>query len=56
MATGFTEVTRMLLMQGDAGDQVAEILGRALTRLSAEVETLGNAVEALQAKQSASLP
>ena len=35
----------MLRMQGDASDQVAEILGRTLTRLSAEVEALVDARE-----------
>jgi class 3 adenylate cyclase len=38
------ELTRMLRMQGDAADQVAEVLGRALTRLSSEVETLSEVV------------
>jgi hypothetical protein len=32
-------------MQGDAADQVAEVLGRTLTRLSAEVEVLSGALE-----------
>jgi hypothetical protein len=41
------ELTRMLLMQGDAADQFAETLGRTLTRLSSEVETLSGAVQAL---------
>jgi uncharacterized membrane protein len=38
------ELTRMLRMQGDASDQVAEVMGRTLTRLSAEVEALAEAL------------
>ncbi|HTW07567.1 MAG TPA: hypothetical protein VME46_08660, partial [Acidimicrobiales bacterium] len=34
------EVTRMLRMQGDAADQVAEVMGRTFERLSDEVLTL----------------
>jgi chromosome segregation ATPase len=41
------ELTRMIRMQGDAADQVAEVVGRALTRLSSEVETLNMVVPAL---------
>jgi len=41
------ELTRMIRMQGDAADQVAEIMGRALTRLSAEVEVLSSIVPQL---------
>lgn len=44
------ELTRMLRQQGDASDQVAEILGRTLARLGAEVEALSQAVERLQAR------
>jgi ubiquinone biosynthesis protein UbiJ len=43
------ELTRMLRMQGDAADQVAEALGRTFTRLSAEVESLSEAVGQLRA-------
>jgi hypothetical protein len=39
------ELTRMLRMQGDAADQVAEALGRTLARLSAEVDVLGEALD-----------
>ena len=38
------ELTRMIRMQGDASDQVAEVMGRAFNRLSAEVEVLSNIV------------
>ncbi len=38
------EVARMLRMQGDAADQVAEVLGRTMVRLSAEVNALADAV------------
>jgi formylmethanofuran dehydrogenase subunit C len=38
------ELTRMLRMQGDASDQVAEVMGRTLVRLSAEVEALAGAL------------
>ena len=44
------ELTRMLRQQGDASDEVAEILGRTLTRLGAEVEALSEAVERLEAR------
>jgi hypothetical protein len=44
------ELTRMLRMQGDAADQLAETLGRTLARLSGEVEALGEAVQALDAR------
>jgi len=44
------ELTRMLRQQGDASDEVAEILGRTLTRLGAEVEALSDAVERLEAR------
>jgi hypothetical protein len=43
------EVARMLRMQGDADDELAETLGRTLTRLSAEVEGLSTAVAHLEA-------
>ena len=43
------ELTRMIRMQGDAADQVAEVLGRTFTRLSAEVESLSGAVGQLRA-------
>ena len=39
------ELTRMLRMQGDASDQVAEVMGRTLARLSAEVEALAGALD-----------
>ena len=39
------EMTRMLRMQGDASDQVAEVMGRTLARLSAEVEALAGALD-----------
>ena len=38
------ELTRMLRMQADAADQVAEALGRTLIRLSVEVEDLNVAM------------
>jgi uncharacterized protein (DUF2267 family) len=38
------ELTRMLRMQADAADQVAEALGRTLIRLSVEVEDLNAAL------------
>jgi hypothetical protein len=41
------EVQRMLRQQGDASDEVAEILGRTLARLGAEVETLSGALDRL---------
>ncbi|MBO0693062.1 MAG: hypothetical protein J2P58_09210 [Acidimicrobiaceae bacterium] len=44
------EVVRMLRQQGDASDEVAEILGRTLARLGAEVDALSQAVERLQAR------
>jgi hypothetical protein len=44
------ELTRMLRQQGDASDEVAEILGRTLARLGAEVEALSQAVERLEAR------
>ncbi|MGH9104290.1 MAG: hypothetical protein ACRDZX_00340 [Acidimicrobiales bacterium] len=51
------ELTRMLRMQGDAADQVAEVMGRTLTRLSAEVEILHAVVETLPARpEEASSP
>jgi hypothetical protein len=40
----------MLRQQGDASDEVAEILGRTLARLGAEVEALSQAVERLEAR------
>jgi len=42
------ELTRMLRMQGDAADQVAEVMGRTFTRLSAEVASLSEAVRELK--------
>ncbi|HMK97894.1 MAG TPA: hypothetical protein VK425_10135 [Acidimicrobiales bacterium] len=42
--TDLEELTRMIRMQGDASDQVAEVMGRAFNRLSAEVEVLSNIV------------
>ena len=47
LGSAIVELTRMLRMQGDAADEVAEMLGRAFTRLSAELETLSSAVQAL---------
>ncbi|HUB72002.1 MAG TPA: hypothetical protein VL984_16390 [Acidimicrobiales bacterium] len=44
------ELTRMIRMQGDAADQVAEVMGRAFTRLSAEVEALSDATARLGAQ------
>lgn len=44
------ELVRMLRQQGDAADEVAEVLGRTLARLGAEVETLAKAVERLEAR------
>ncbi len=41
------EITRMLRMQGDAADQVAEVLGRTIARLSAEVDQLSEALHSL---------
>ena len=52
--TDLEELTRMIRMQGDASDQVAEVMGRALNRLSAEVETLSTVVPQLGAKVAAS--
>jgi hypothetical protein len=43
------ELTRMLRMQGDAADQVAEVLGRTFTNLSEQVQALGEAVAELRA-------
>ena len=45
LRSDMVELTRVLRMQGDASDQVAEVLGRTLTRLSAEVELLAGALE-----------
>lgn len=45
MRRDLVEMTRMLRMQGDASDQVAEVMGRTLTRLSAEVEALAGALD-----------
>lgn len=45
-----TELVRMLRQQGDASDEVAEVLGRTLARLGAEVEALSEAVERLEAR------
>ncbi len=45
LRSDLVELNRVLRMQGDAADQVAEVLGRALTRLSAEVEILTGALE-----------
>ena len=42
------ELTRMLRMQGDAADQVAEALGRTIVRLSEELEALGEATADLR--------
>lgn len=44
------EVIRMLRQQGDASDEVAEVLGRTLARLGAEVDALSRAVERLEAR------
>jgi len=48
------ELTRMIRMQGDASDQVAEVMGRALNRLSAEVETLSAVVPQVGGEVAAS--
>jgi chromosome segregation ATPase len=45
LRSDLVELNRVLRMQGDAADQVAEVLGRTLTRLSAEVEVLSGALE-----------
>jgi prefoldin subunit 5 len=42
------EVERILGDQGDAADEVAEIIGRTLTRLSAEVTALTSEVALLR--------
>lgn len=42
-------VERILADQGDAADEVAETIGRTLTRLSAEVESL--AIEVLRLRE-----
>lgn len=47
------ELVRMLRQQGDSADEVAEVLGRTLARLGAEVETLAKAVERLEARLDA---
>ncbi len=44
------ELRRILADQGDAADEVAEALGRTLTRLSAEVSDLGAEVVRLRAR------
>jgi myosin heavy subunit len=44
----YVELTRMFRMQGDAADQVAEALGRTLTRLTAELESFGGGLEELE--------
>lgn len=50
------EVTRMLRMQGDAADQVAEVLGRTMVRLSAEVNALTDTLEPLQGRAPSVTP
>ena len=45
LRSDLVELNRVLRMQGDAADQVAEVLGRTLTRLSAEVEMLTGALD-----------
>lgn len=47
------EVARMLRQQGDASDEVAEVLGRTLVRLSAEIDELGEHLEARRPAHSA---
>jgi hypothetical protein len=44
LRTELAEMHRMLRQQSDAADQVAETLGRTLTRLSAEVADLSEAL------------
>ena len=44
LQSDIVELTRMLRMQADAADQVAEALGRTLIRLSVEVEDLNAAL------------
>jgi len=48
LRTDYVELTRMFRMQGDAADQVAEALGRTLTRLTAELESFGGGLEELE--------
>jgi hypothetical protein len=43
------EANKMMRIQGDADDELAETLGRTLARLSAEVEALADAVARLEA-------
>jgi len=56
LRSDLVELTRVLRMQGDAADQIAEVLGRALTRLSAEVETLSGALENMGAVREGAAP
>lgn len=42
-----SETQRIIADQGDAADEVAETIGRTLTRLSAEVTALASEVERL---------
>ncbi|HUE60665.1 MAG TPA: hypothetical protein VMO88_13885 [Acidimicrobiales bacterium] len=42
------EVERILGNQGDAADEVAEVIGRTLTRLSAEVTALTSEIALLR--------
>lgn len=49
LRSDIVELTRMIRMQGDAADQVAEVMGRTFTRLSSEVGALSAAVRELGA-------
>ncbi len=53
LRSDLVELSRMLRMQGDAADQVAEVLGRTIARLSTEVDQLS---EALHATTPGTLP
>ena len=47
LAPVIAELQRILGDQGDASDQVAEVVGRMLARLSGEVEALAGEIERL---------
>lgn len=51
LRSDIAELTRMIRMQGDAADEVAEVMGRTLARLSAEVDALSLAIEGSQARR-----
>lgn len=50
------EMTRMLRMQGDAQDQVAEALGRTIARLSAELDLLAESIDGIRSEEGAHQP